>query len=246
MRTSSAVFLLATLFLVAPSTAQESDPTPATQPCEGGVVLDDGQVDSGYSFVPSSQMGIYVQYFDSALFSRRELQTVCVCWLKTRQDRKDVPFEVVFFEKIGNQPAREPYAWVSGEAKEVADSVKTAGAFVDVDVRGVSLPKTGAYIGVRWNPSEEQHLFLCNDRSEATTKTEVRFHDDRSRGWGDVKTARDPIFHPHRAVMVRAKALGKDVKAPPPWKPPSTEESPGTPTTEPKSAPAPEAQPSGG
>jgi hypothetical protein len=250
MRTFLTLFSSALLCSVALFAAPESVTTSPAEPCQGGVILDDGQVDSGYSFVPSASEGTYLQYFDSALFSRRELETICICWLKTRQDRKDVAFEVVFFEKVGNAPAAEPYAWVSAMADEVPDSVKTAGEFVEVDVRGVSLPESGGFIGVRWDPSEESFLFLCNDRSEETAKTEVYFHEDRARGWADVKTARDPIFKPHRAVMVRAKALAKDAEAPAPWKKPQIEKpverSPSTLTAQPDASSPPRVKPSGG
>ncbi len=250
MRTILPILLSVLLGSVALFAAPEAATSTPARPCEGGVILDDGQVDSGYSFVPSASEGTYLQYFDSALFLRRELETVCICWLKTRQDRKDVPFEVVFFEKVGNAPAAKPYAWISAVADEVANSVETAGEFVEVDVRGVSLPVSGGFIGVRWNPSEESFLFLCNDRSEETARTEVYFHEDRARGWADVQTARDPIFKPHRAVMVRAKALAKDAEAPPPWKKPQVEKPveipPSTLTAQPDASDPPRVKPSGG
>jgi hypothetical protein len=225
--------------------AQEAPAAKPTQACGGGVVLDDGQVDSGYSFVPSATEGTYVQYFDSKLFPSRHLKSVCVCWLKTRQDRKDVAFEVVFFEKVGLQPAVRPYAWVPGVVGEVAESVAAAGELVEVDVRGVQLPADGAFIGVRWNPSEEQFLFICNDRSEGTDKTEVFFNEDRARGWTDVKKAKDPIFVPHRAIMVRATSLEADAEAPSPWEPPESEVPLPTLTAEPNASSPPRIRPNG-
>ena len=83
--------------------------------CADGVVKDDGTVETGYGFVPQARDGVYVQEFHADEFPSRFLETVCVCWLKTKRER-DIEFEVVFYEAEGNVPAAEPYATVPATA----------------------------------------------------------------------------------------------------------------------------------
>lgn len=178
----------------------------AAQPsCSDGVVKDDGTVETGYGFVPQATTGIYVQEFHADEFPSRSLETVCVCWLKTKFAR-DINFEVVFYEAAGSLPASEPYAKVSAVARGLPDSVETAGAFYEVDVSGVTIPEGASYIGVHWNPSAAKYLFLCTDTSEESTKVNVFFQEDRSPAWTSVFASRDPIFREHRSVLLRARA----------------------------------------
>ena len=177
-------------------------PAPA---CGDGVVKDDGSVETGYGFVPTAILGEYLQRFDADEFPAKEMDTVCVCWLKTRGER-DIGFEVVFYEDAGGRPAAAPYEVVPALTTGIADSVESAGDFVEVDVTGVTLAEGTSYIGARWNPSEDKYLFICTDTSEETEVVEVYFREDRARRWGEAINARDPIFAHHRSILVRARA----------------------------------------
>ena len=181
--------------------------------CANGVARDDGDPESGYGFVPSATAGIYVQKFNAADFPRRELGTVCVCWLKTRGDH-EADFDVVFYEDRGGRPAPQPWATVPGHATEIPTSKETAGRFYAVDVSGVTLPPGESYIGVRWDPSVAQYLFICNDQSPASPFVDVFFQEDRAPTWRHVTETRDPIFKPHRSILVRAEALAPGVELP--------------------------------
>ncbi len=194
----------------------ETAGVPAALPdCAGGLVLDDGDPETGYGFVPSASEGIYVQEFHAGDLPARELAKVCVCWLKTRGDN-DAQFDVVFYEDAGGRPAEQPFRKVPGKATDIPTSKETAGKLYEVDVSGVTLPPGTSYVGVRWNPSLEKFLFVCTDTSEGTEKVEAFFREDRARAWASVFSARDPIFRPHRAILVRLEAAGKaDKKSPP-------------------------------
>lgn len=199
-----------------PREAAAETPKPAAAqeavPCGGGSVRDDGTVETGYGFVPSAKYGIYVQELRSTDLPDRRLGKVCVCWLKTRSENV-ADFEVLFYKDAGGRPAEEPYASVPSRAADIPKSVKEAGRFYEVDVAGVEVPEGSSYVGVRWDPSAAPYLFTCTDTSEATAKVPVFFREDRQRGWASVFQAKDPIFRPHRAILVRAAADGE--KRPP-------------------------------
>ncbi len=173
--------------------------------CAGGVVKDDGSPETGYGWVPSVIDGVYVQEFRVQEFPSRGLETVCVCWLRTRQD-SDVSFEVVFFEDIDGQPAETPYASVAAVASLVPEGLASGGAFYEVDVSGTVIRGSTVYIGVRWNASVDQFFFVCADHSPETDPVNVFYIDEEADEWGSALDTRDPIFDGHRAIMVRATA----------------------------------------
>ncbi|MEE8522672.1 MAG: hypothetical protein V3T72_01975 [Thermoanaerobaculia bacterium] len=189
---------------VAPPEAGPAEAAPAPA-CAGGAIKDDGSVETGYGFVPSAVFGEYLQEFHADEFPSAEMETVCVCWLKTRGER-DIGFEIVFYEDAGGRPANTPYEVVPVITSEVADGVETAGGFVEVDVTGVTLAPGISYIGARWNPSEAKFLFICTDTSDETELVNVFFREDRARGWANAIHARDPVFANHRSILVRARA----------------------------------------
>lgn len=172
--------------------------------CPGGLALDDGSAETGYGWVPNVPDGEYVQRFLSTQLPNRGLESVCVCWLRTRDDA-DVDFEIVFYEDEDGQPAAAPYAAVAASAE--VPPLGIVGTFVEVDVTGVTLPEGMSYIGARWNPSIDQFFFVCADTSPGTEPVEVFFRDELAEGvWTSVFESGDPIFNEHRALMVRARS----------------------------------------
>ncbi len=196
-----------------PPPVEEPEPEPEPEPCAGGAIKDDGSVDTGYGYVPSAVMGVYLQELHSEDLPSRELSEVCVCWLRTRKD-DDLDFEVVFYEDAGGRPGDMPYAKVRSTATEVPEGVKAAGRFYSVDVSGVTLADGASYVGVHWNPSASTFFFVCTDTSEETGYANVFSMEDRSPVWTNIKTSRDPIFKPHRSIMVRAKSAEQSPKSP--------------------------------
>ena len=182
----------------------EPSPAPA-EPCAGGAIKDDGSVETGYGYVPSATMGQYVQEFHSDELGSTALSEVCVCWLRSRAD-SDIDFEVVFFEDEAGRPAAAPYATVAATATEVPKGVADAGRFYPVDTSAVTVPEGTSYIGVRWDPSASTFFFVCVDQSEETEWVNVFSSEDRSPSWTNVSDSPDPIFRPHRAILVRAAA----------------------------------------
>ena len=184
------------------TTAPGGDPPDLLTPCSEGVVDDDATVESGYGWVPSAIWGVYVQAYDRTDIRPAGVDSVCVCWLRTRDD-DSIDFEVVFYRELADGiPELEPYAAFPARATGVPMGV--VGQFTRVDTRGVAIPPDGpVYIGVRWDPSLDQFFFVCNDRTPETPYTEAFFIDDRAEGWGIASDTNDPIFTPHRAMMVR-------------------------------------------
>ena len=193
---------------MAPAEVEADMETPAAEPaepCAGGAIKDDGSVETGYGYVPSAKMGQYVQEFHSDELASARLSKVCVCWLRSRAD-DDIDFEVVFYEAEGGRPVAQPYATVAATATEVPKGVPEAGRFYEVDVSGVTVPEGPSFIGVRWDPSASTFFFVCTDTSKTTELVNVFSMEDRSPVWTNVIDSPDPIFRPHRSVLVRAVA----------------------------------------
>jgi hypothetical protein len=173
--------------------------------CADGVVKDDGSLESGYGWVPSAVDGRYIQEFQLAEFRSRKIEEVCVCWTRTRLD-DSVNFTVELYRDVQGRPSPRPEASVQAEASFVP--VFPDGGFYSIDVSQVDmLAPTGTfYVGVKWNPSEDQFFFVCVDRSTTTEIVDGWFIDDRADYWTSVLETSDPIFIPHRAMMIRARA----------------------------------------
>lgn len=186
-------------------------PGPTTAPCEDGVVRDDGSAETAYGWVPSVVDGRYVQEYRLQEFPTQNVESVCVCWRRTRMDT-DIDFEVHFYShwryvaddgQVFWIPEMEPFAVVEASATDVTDDV--AGTWTQVDVGNVELPICPYFsVGVKWNPSVDQFFFVCDDTTPTTPRSGAWFIDDRARGWGSVLFTIDPIFDVHRALMIRA------------------------------------------
>jgi hypothetical protein len=181
-------------------------PAAEAEPCAGGVGFDDGTVETGYGFVLQALDGVYLQRLDAGDLPSRELEKVCLCWLKTKYS-DDAAFEIVFYRDAGGVPEPEPYAKVPGVAREVPRSVDEAGRFYEFDVSGVTLPEGVSYVGAHWNPNANKYLFVCVDQSESAVEpVPVFFKEDQATGWTSVFDSRDPIFRGHRALLLRVTA----------------------------------------
>lgn len=181
--------------------------------CEsGGVIKDDGQLETGYGYVPSATTGIYLQEYSADEFANRALDHVCVCWLHKRTDTA-IDFEVVFYEKKEGKPAEEPYATRPGHAEEVPLGKESGGLFYDVDVSGVELVPGTSYIGIRWNPSVDPFFFICADHGPEGAVTAGFQRDDRAPNWLSILGSPDPIFTKHKAMMLRVVAKPESAKA---------------------------------
>jgi hypothetical protein len=76
------------------------------------------------------------------------------------------------------------------------------------------------YIGARWNPSVDQRLFLCADKSPTTPPVPAFFIDDRAEEWEPALETSDPIFDDYKAFLIRAESAADDgfgVPALTPW-----------------------------
>lgn len=200
-----------------PADAQAPGTAPAVKAphCAGGLVKDDGDLESGYSFVPSAKMGIYLQEIHSEELPNRQLDSVCVCWLRTRDDA-DIDFDLVFYAKEQGLPAEMPYAIIRDAALAVPKGKEANGAFYDIEVPEIVVPEGVSYVGVTWDPSVDRFFFVCADHGPGVKVTPGFQRDDRSKGWEPVVGSADPIFQNHRAAMIRVLAA----PAPPPAAPP--------------------------
>ena len=174
--------------------------------CEDGLVLDDGTAETAYGWVPSAVWGEYVQTFPVGPLISSRLDSVCVCWTRTRAD-DTLDFEIVVYSGSEYLPGRtELYSF---PASLTAVPEWPDAAFVEV-VAPLVAPALGGgfhHIGVRWNPSADQFFFLCADQSPNDTPAGGFFRDDRAEGeWASVLDSTDPIFADHAAMMVRVRA----------------------------------------
>ncbi len=174
--------------------------------CEDGLLLDDGTAETAYGWVPSAVWGEYVQTFpDGPLVSSR-VDSVCVCWTRTRTDDA-LAFEIVVYSGSEYSPGR--IELFSFPASVVAVPEWPDVTFVEVQAPpdAPALNASVHHIGVRWNPSIDQFFFLCADQSSTDEPESGFFRDDRSDGeWGSILDSSDPIFADHAAMLVRVRA----------------------------------------
>ncbi|MEM7352787.1 MAG: hypothetical protein AAF657_18475 [Acidobacteriota bacterium] len=208
------VFLLSIAFAVVGLTlsAQPMAPPESTPilgqgdggPCQGEhcVVPDDGTAETGYGWVPSVVEGEFVQRIHSGQFPTRNLDSLCICWIRSQTD-DTIDFEIVFYDEVDGVPGPLPYAVVPASA--VVPPVGITETFAEVDL-GVTIPVGPSYIGARWDASADRFFFVCTDTSDATEPVDVFFRDDRTKNgiWTSVFVSNDPIFDAHRSMMIRA------------------------------------------
>jgi hypothetical protein len=173
--------------------------------CDDGVVKDDGTIETGYGWVPSVIDGRYVQQFELSDFRSRRIEEVCVCWTRTRLD-DSVRFTVELYRDVGGRPSPRPEASVQAEATFVPAFPDGGFYSVDVSEAAMMAPTGTFYIGVKWNPSEDDFFFVCVDQSDTTEIVDGWYIDDRAVEWTSVLESPDPIFIEHRAMMIRARA----------------------------------------
>ncbi len=181
--------------------------------CEDGLILDDGSFETAYGWIPSAEWGEYVQTFQIVAANPVVLESVCVCWTRTRVD-DSLEFEVEVYEDLEGLPAAEPLAVVQSSMAQIPEW--TEGRFTEVPL-GVEVPalSPGTYhIGVRWQPSINQFFFICADQSNPDAPAAGYFRDDRSEGeWASLLESSDPIFSDHTAMLVRVRT--REVRATP-------------------------------
>lgn len=187
----------------APSTVGESTWPFGSDDCADGLVKDDGSLETGYGWVPSAVDGRYVQRFDVNEFGSRKVAEVCICWTHSRPD-DEVSFKVQLYRDRAGRPARIPEASVEAVATLVPTFPDGAFYSVDVSEFDMNIPTTVFYLGVQWDPSEDEFFFVCADQSPTTPVVDGFFVDDRAEDWASVLESQDPIFADHRAMMIRA------------------------------------------
>lgn len=174
--------------------------------CEDGLILDDGTAETAYGWVPSAIWGEFVQTFPVGPLISSRLESVCVCWTRTRSDDA-LDFEVVVYSGTQGNPGRAELYSIQASLDAVPEWPDAA--FVEVEIP-LDAPVLGGgfhHIGVRWNPSVDQFFFLCADQSPTDDPEGGFFRDDRSEGeWASILETTDPIFRDHRAMMVRVRA----------------------------------------
>lgn len=170
--------------------------------CADGVVKDDGTVESGYGWIPSVVEGIYVQQFRGDELESGRVDRVCLCWLRSQADTS-LDYEVVFYEDVDGIPAATPFASFPATASGVPYAVASGGAFYEVEVPDLVVPRGVFYVGARWDASRDQYFFLCADRSPTTEPVLGFYIDDRADEWTSTLDTPDPIFDDYRALMIR-------------------------------------------
>lgn len=179
-------------------------------PCSEGVLRDDGTAEYAFGWVPSVVDGRYLQEYDREEFPSGTLGAVCICWRRTRTD-DSVDFEVQIYPhdpfttdegRVFWFPRFEPVVVIPASVSGVTDDV--SGTWTRVEIGAVPVPDGPSFsVGVKWNPSVDRYFFICDDTSTSTPRTNFWFMDDRARGWGAALYTIDPIFDPHRGLMIR-------------------------------------------
>ncbi len=174
--------------------------------CEDGLVLDDGTAETAYGWVPSAVWGEYVQTFPVGPLVSSSVDSVCVCWTRTRTDDA-LDFEIVVYSGTEYSPGQSELFSFPASVAAVPEWPDAAFVEVQAPPGAPALNASVHHIGVRWNPSVDQFFFLCADQSPTGTPESGFFRDDRAGGeWGSVLETSDPIFADHAAMMVRVRA----------------------------------------
>lgn len=214
-------FLALLILVLAPHGAAAQEPTtttltpdvgdgvafpPVPPGCADAIVDDDGSVETGYGWVPSTTAGVYVQQYDADEVPSGVLTTACVCWLRTRMD-DTIDFEVVVYahNEAEGFPEKDPIAAIPSQLSGVPQGVPGA-MFTEVPLGEVQLPSEGPfYVGVRWDASADDFFFACVDKTDAPgPPTRVFYRDNTfSQQWGISDMTSDPTFFDHRAMFVR-------------------------------------------
>lgn len=175
--------------------------------CEDGLILDDDSVERGYGWVPSAVWGEYVQTFPAGSVSSSKVDSVCVCWTRTRADDA-LNFEVVGYADRQGEPGLIELFAVPGQMTDVPEWPEVAFVEVPFPADAPVLSGGAHHIGVRWNPAADQFFFVCADQSPTDHPAGGFFRDDRADGeWGDIFETTDPIFDDHAAMMVRPRTV---------------------------------------
>jgi hypothetical protein len=177
--------------------------------CTDGVVLDDGEPETGYGWVPSVVEGIYVQELEVADLPSRRLESVCICWMRSRAD-ETLDFEVVIYPEVDGAPALEPAVVVPASVQGVPQALDGVFAEVRLPGDGVMVGSDRIYVGARWDASVDQFFFVCADHTESTPVVNGFFIDDRADEWESVLETSDPIFLSHRAMLIRVVTAAED------------------------------------
>ena len=174
--------------------------------CDDGLVLDDGSAETAYGWVPSAVWGEYVQTFPVEPLVSSRLDSVCVCWTRTRTD-DTLDFEIVVYSGSEYSPRRAELFSFPASLASVPQWPDSAFVEVQIPPDAPALNASVHHIGVRWNPSLDQFFFLCADQSPTDSPNGGFFRDDRSEGeWASILETSDPIFADHAAMMVRVRA----------------------------------------
>lgn len=179
---------------------------PVPTACADAVVDDDGSLENGYGWAPSVFEGIFVQEYSVDDFPSRRIDTVCVCWLRTRMD-PDIDFEIVLYSDntAEEMPQKYPYAAFPSQLTGVPMGLE-GGTYQEVDLGGVEVPQEGRFfIGVRWDASVDDFFFICADQTERPEPpTRIYFRDDRFPAeWGVSDNTNAGIFDDHEALLLR-------------------------------------------
>jgi hypothetical protein len=192
--------------VLSPSMLRVSVPTQGGDDCSDGVVKDDGSLETGYGWVPSAVDGRYVQRFDVFELESRKLAEVCICWTRTQPD-DEIRFQVQLYRSRGDVPARHPEASFEAVATGVPQFPDGAFYSIDVSAADMRIPTDVFFVGVQWDPSDDQFFFVCADHSDVMPVVDGWFIDDRAGDWTSVLETSDPIFAEHRAMMIRARGV---------------------------------------
>ncbi len=202
--------MLVLVLIVASAGAVKGQPAD----CADGTIHDDGSYESGVGWQTFASTGQYVMRVDPPA-APSQVQSVCVCWIKTGVDSQ-VFFDINVWAADGANGAPGTLLGTLPTVSASAVSSSTR-KFYRYDLSALNIVASGpVYVGPRWAPDDDEDFFVCMDTNGA--------HQQPAYGGSSIlggppssRLGQVGLFPEYRTLGIRAKfgeALSNCVPSP--------------------------------
>ncbi len=160
-----------------------------TANCSGGVVYDDGTLNSGYGLSAGGQRAGAVMRFDLP-GGTTSLDQACICLSRSAGAPSSMNFDLVVYDNNGS--GGSPGTLIRQQAV-TANGISTAPTFFNVNLTGlgVTVPDNNVFVGILWPSlysSGTEAIYICGDTSGALTQRTNFFSATNGGSWAGYST----------------------------------------------------------
>lgn len=186
----------------------DGEPKAVTPACSGGVVYDDGSLNSGYALSASGQRAGAVTRFDLPA-GTTSLDQLCVCFFRDVGAPSSISLDLAIYNNNG--AGGGPGTLIAQQPLSIG-SISTSPTFFNFNLTGLSLalPDNVVYIGVLW-PSlfGANGIYICGDTSAGLTQRSNYLSANNGTSWGSYAS-----FFPTGTNNPRTFGIRVDPRAP--------------------------------